>query len=72
MRFDLSFINKLGRVVLNFFEATGRLGAFCGETIYHCLTHPFYVKALFRQMIEIGFYSLPVVALTTLFSGMII
>ena len=72
MRFDLSFINKLGRVVLNFFEATGRLGAFCGETIYHCLTPPFYVKALFRQMIEIGFYSLPVVALTTLFSGMVI
>ena len=72
MRLDLSFVNKLGRVVLNFFEATGRLGTFCGETVYHCLTPPFYMKALFRQMIEIGFYSLPVVALTTLFSGMVI
>ena len=72
MRFELSFINKLGRVVLNFFEASGRLGAFCGETIYHCLTPPFYLKALFQQMVEIGFYSLPVVALTTLFSGMVI
>ncbi len=72
MQFDLSFINKLGRVVLNFFEATGRLGAFCSETIYHCVMPPFYLKALLQQMIEIGFYSLPVVALTTLFSGMVI
>ncbi len=72
MRFDLSFVNKLGRVVINFFQATGRLGIFCGEVVYHCLTPPFYGRALLRQMIEIGFYSLPVVALTTLFSGMVI
>ena len=72
MRFDLSFVNKLGRVVINFFQATGRLGIFCGEVVYNCLTPPFYGRALLRQMIEIGFYSLPVVALTTLFSGMVI
>ena len=72
MRFDLSFVNKLGRVVINFFQATGRLGIFCGEVVYHCLTPPFYGRALLRQMIEIGFYSLPVVALTTLFSGIVI
>lgn len=72
MRMELSFINKLGRVILNFFEATGRLGIFCGQTIYHCVTPPFYLKSLGRQLIEIGFYSLPVVALTTLFSGMVI
>jgi len=72
MQLDLSFIDKLGRVVLNFFRATGRLGIFCGQTVYHCVTPPFYLKAVLAQMIEIGFYSLPVVALTTLFSGMVI
>lgn len=72
VRMELAFINKLGRVVLNFFEAAGKLGIFCGETVYHCMTPPFYLKSLGRQLIEIGFYSLPVVALTTLFSGMVI
>ena len=72
MSFDFSFIDKLGRVVIRFFRATGRLGIFCGRTVYHCLTPPFYGRALLAQMIEIGFYSLPVVALTTLFSGMVI
>ncbi|MDY6407939.1 MAG: ABC transporter permease [Pseudomonadota bacterium] len=72
MQLDLTFVDKLGRVVLNFFRATGKLGIFCGQTLYHCVTPPFYLKAVLAQMIEIGFYSLPVVALTTLFSGMVI
>ncbi len=72
MKLELQFINKLGRVVLRFVKATGELGLFTAETLYHCVTPPFYGKALLRQIIDIGFYSLPVVALTTLFSGMVI
>lgn len=72
MKWDFQFIDKLGRVVLSFLRATGALGLFATETIYHCFTPPFYGKTLVRQLIEIGFYSLPVVALTTLFSGMVI
>ncbi len=68
----IAFITLIGHVLLNFFRATGELCLFLGETIYHCLTPPFYGKALLRQLIEIGFYSLPVVALTTLFAGMVI
>ncbi len=70
--FNIQFINKLGRVVLNFFAAAGRLGLFAFEAILQCFTRPFYGKAFVRQLIEIGFYSLPVVALTTFFSGMVI
>ncbi len=72
MKLEFQFINKLGRVVLSFLKATGELGLFTAETLYHCVTPPFYGKALLRQVIDIGFYSLPVVALTTLFSGMVI
>lgn len=68
----LAFTTLIGHVLLNFFKATGELGLFLSETVYHCLTPPFYLKALGRQVIEIGFYSLPVVALTTLFAGMVI
>ncbi len=70
MRFQ--FINMMGRVLLHFFQATGALGIFGAKTLYHCFVPPFYGKAFLRQLIEIGFYSLPVVALTTLFAGMVI
>ena len=68
----IQFVNKLGQVVLRFLRSAGRLGLFATDTLYHCITPPFYGKALFRQFVDIGFYSLPVVALTTLFAGMVI
>ena len=45
MQVNLGFVNTLGRVVLRFFRATGRLGIFCGRTLYHCVTPPFYGRA---------------------------
>ncbi len=68
----MEFIRLLGRIFIRFFEATGRLGIFTLKALYHCVTPPFYLKQLFTQLVEIGFYSLPVVALTTTFSGMVI
>lgn len=68
----LQFVNLLGHFLLNFLQATGRLGLFTAKNIYHCFTPPFYGKVVLRQLVEIGFYSLPVVALTTLFAGMVI
>ena len=68
----LTFLNTLGSVMTRFFYATGELAIFTGKVINACFQKPFYFKELIRQLIEIGFYSLPVVALTTLFSGMVI
>lgn len=62
----------VGRVFLNFLRSTGKLALFTLNTVSHCVRPPFYFRSLFSQMIEIGFYSLPVVALTTMFSGMVI
>ena len=33
---------------------------------------PYYWQQLLRQIIDIGYFSLPVVGLTTLFSGMVL
>lgn len=57
---------------MNFLAATGRLSSFTAAAISHCVRPPFYPRILFQQIIEIGFYSLPVVGLTTLFSGMVL
>lgn len=68
----MDFINLIGRVFLNFIESMGRFLIFGSKTFYHCFTPPYYFRSIISQMIEIGFYSLPVVALTTLFAGLVI
>lgn len=68
----LDFVALVGRVFLGFVERAGRLSVFTGIVLFHCLTPPLYLRSLGRQMVEIGYYSLPVVGLTTLFSGMVL
>lgn len=63
---------SIGAVVLGFFQATGRVAIFAGRAIFHTVTPPMYFRQLLRQLVDVGYYSLPVVALTTLFSGMVL
>ena len=65
-------LQAIGHGVLALFEAVGRLSLFALEATSHCVRPPFYPRLLLRQMVEIGFYSLPVVGLTGLFAGMVL
>ncbi|MDX2027765.1 MAG: ABC transporter permease [Alphaproteobacteria bacterium] len=62
----------IGRTFLEFLQATGRLGLFTGLSVSHCLRPPFYPRQILRQMLDIGYFSLPVVGLTALFTGMVL
>ncbi len=62
----------IGRAFLDSLAALGRLTMFAGTAVGHMFRPPFYPALVGRQMIEIGYFSLPVVALTTLFSGMVL
>ena len=53
------FVQNLGRTALNFFAALGRITLFCIIAIRWVLTPPHYWKQLLRQIIDIGYYSLP-------------
>tara|TARA_B100000686_G_C16629345_1_gene883742 strand:+ start:99 stop:878 length:780 start_codon:yes stop_codon:yes gene_type:complete len=68
----LSLINTIGRVFIDFLTAIGRLAIFTGISVSHLFRPPFYPRILFRQVIEIGYYSLPVVGLTAVFTGMVL
>lgn len=68
----MNFLQPIGRVFLNFLAVTGRLSLFTGSAISHCFRPPFYFRIIVHQMIEIGYYSLPVVGLTAIFTGMIL
>jgi phospholipid/cholesterol/gamma-HCH transport system permease protein len=68
----LDFVTTIGRVIIAFLVATGRLALFTLNALFHLATPPFYPRLIAKQMIDIGYYSLPVVGLTTIFSGMVL
>jgi phospholipid/cholesterol/gamma-HCH transport system permease protein len=68
----LDFLASIGRVFFLFLGATGRLALFAIDAIAHCFRPPFYLRLIGRQMVDIGYYSLPVVGLTAIFTGMVL
>jgi phospholipid/cholesterol/gamma-HCH transport system permease protein len=66
------FLATIGRVFLNFLAVTGRIVLFAGAALSHAVRPPFYPRLVLRQMIDIGYYSLPVVGLTAIFTGMVL
>jgi len=68
----MNFIAAVGRVFIGFLRHTGRLANFAGVALSHCVRPPVYWRLILRQMIEIGYFSLPVVGLTAIFTGMVL
>lgn len=68
----LDFFAKVGGAILSFLSAVGRLAEFVGKAVGHCFVPPFFPSQLTRQLIDIGYYSLPVVGMTALFTGMVL
>ena len=68
----MNFLQPIGHVVLSSFGTIGRLAIFALDGVSHCFRPPYYPRIMLRQMIEIGFYSLPVVGLTGVFAGMVL
>jgi phospholipid/cholesterol/gamma-HCH transport system permease protein len=62
----------IGHIFLSFLTAVGDLTLFAGRAIVQGLSGPFYPRAILRQMVDIGYYSLPVVGLTAIFTGMVL
>lgn len=62
-------VASVGRSALDLLTGTGRLAIFAGDAVSHLVRPPFYGGELGRQLLRIGYFSLPVVGLTTLFTG---
>ncbi len=67
-----NFSQLIGSVVLAFFGSTGRLIIFMSQCIYGMVRPPYYWRAISKQMVDIGYYSLPVVGLTAIFTGAVL
>ncbi len=68
----MQILATVGRAFLNFLAVVGRLAMFTGLTLKHGVRPPYYPRLILRQMIDIGYYSLPVVGLTAIFTGMVL
>jgi len=60
---------SVGAAVLAMLGALGRVAVFAGATVSHMLRPPFYPGEFGRALMAIGYFSLPVVGLTALFTG---
>lgn len=68
----LDGLAALGRGVLAILAATGRLALFAAAGVSHWVRPPFYGRAFLRAFVEFAYFSLPVVALTAIFTGMVL
>jgi phospholipid/cholesterol/gamma-HCH transport system permease protein len=65
-------LEKIGKFTLSNVAKLGELGIFVGGVIKHCFIPPFYPKLILKQFLQIGYFSLPVVGLTAIFSGAVL
>ena len=65
----VSPIAAVGRSTLALLAAIGRVTIYAGQTVSHLLRPPFYPKEFLHALLTIGFFSLPVVAMTAVFTG---
>ncbi|HSE64901.1 MAG TPA: ABC transporter permease [Thermoanaerobaculia bacterium] len=67
----MRLLEALGRIVLRLLEELGRFFQMLGATAAWIVRPPYDVPEHFRQMVRVGVDSIPVVFLTTLFTGMV-
>ena len=62
-------LTAIGGFVIDGLASVGRLAKFAGRSVAHGLAPPYYPARLLEQVLVIGYFSLPVVGLTSLFIG---
>ncbi|MBI1954433.1 MAG: ABC transporter permease [Proteobacteria bacterium] len=65
-------LQTIGRLFIVFLIHTGRLSLFLFDSLTHAFQPPWYWRQILQQFIQIGYFSLPVVGLTAVFSGMVL
>jgi phospholipid/cholesterol/gamma-HCH transport system permease protein len=66
------FLAAIGRAVIATCREAGSLALFAAEGLSHLVRPPFYGRLFLRALLEIGYFSLPVVAMTAIFTGMVL
>ncbi|MFO1036445.1 MAG: ABC transporter permease [Geminicoccaceae bacterium] len=62
----------VGHAILSVCESVGELVFFAVRTLAALFRPPWYLRQIGAQMVDIGYFSLPVVGLTAIFTGMVL
>ena len=65
----IGFTAKTGRIFLTFCSFIGELIIFCIRVFANTLIPPFFMRSFFSSVVQIGWLSLPVVGITSFFTG---
>jgi phospholipid/cholesterol/gamma-HCH transport system permease protein len=68
----MRLLDAIGRVVLRVLEEIGRFFSMLGRVAIWAVRPPYDLPELLRQMVRVGYDSIPVVLVTTLFTGMVL
>ena len=68
----INYVAAVGRLFINFLDISGHLALFIVRAFIQGFKPPYYFRQIVRQFLDIGYYSLPVVGLTALFTGMVL
>ncbi len=69
MTFVLAPFAAVGRSTLAMLATIGSVAIYCALTLSHLLRPPFYFREFLSALLAIGYFSLPVVGLTMVFTG---
>lgn len=68
----MNVLAVIGRGTLSALGTTGQLSLFAGRGIINTVLPPIYLRLLLGQFLRIGYFSLPVVGMTALFTGAVL
>ncbi|WP_341793558.1 MULTISPECIES: ABC transporter permease [unclassified Rickettsia] len=68
----LNTVNLIGKRTIGIARNIGAFSLFSFTAVSSIVRPPIYFGLIYRQLLFIGFYSLPVVAMTTFFSGAVL
>ncbi|OAO00134.1 ABC transporter permease [Roseovarius indicus] len=69
MSWTTAFLAAIGRAVMGGLALIGRLAIYGGQTLSHVVRPPIYLKEILQSLLNVGYFSLPVVGLTAIFTG---
>ena len=65
----MKFLSSIGKFTLSAFASLGNVSMFAWNAVSHIFRPPYYFRLVWQQMLHIGYFSLPVVGMTALFTG---
>ncbi|MBQ7524750.1 MAG: ABC transporter permease [Alphaproteobacteria bacterium] len=64
------FLVRVGRLFISFLASIGNVAVFLLRSLSFGFAPPYYWRQILQQAVQIGYFSLPVVGMTALFTGM--